>query len=81
MKKNVLREKIRQSEEEKKITIKKKTKKFSGCTYNDGSCLTALAPSNFDATWSTANEWIENSAGRLDNWGVNNSLGARPDSY
>ena len=29
MKKNVLREKIRQREEEKKITIKKKTKKMS----------------------------------------------------
>ena len=41
-----------------------------------------LSPSNFNATNGDANEWNQNSAGYLNNWwGVNNSLGARPDSY
>ena len=40
-----------------------------------------MSPSSFDATNGNANEWMQNSAGYLSNWGVNNSLGARPDSY
>ena len=41
-----------------------------------------LSPSNFDATNGNASGWNQNSAGYINNWwGVNNSIGDRPDSY
>ena len=41
-----------------------------------------LSPSNFNATNGNANEWIQNSAGYLNQWTwVTDWYGARPDSY
>ena len=38
-----------------------------------------MSPSNFDASWGSANEWSQNSAGYLSTWwDVTVSLGARP---
>ena len=40
------------------------------------------SPSNFDAANGNANEWIQNSAGYLNQWTwVTDWYGARPDSY
>ena len=37
-----------------------------------------MSPSYFDAAWGDAREWMQYSAGYLSDWGVNNTLGARP---
>ncbi len=37
-----------------------------------------MSPSNFYAPVGDAYEWLQNSDGRINNWNVTNSLGARP---